>query len=63
VHVDRAIARQQGDGEQILGGPIVNIGGWAPQDEGRGARATREAIADIDGYANAAGDERFVTLS
>jgi len=58
VHADRAITRPAA--AEILGGAIVNIAAWVPQDDDVGLRATREAV---DGRAeHSESTRRYVKL-
>jgi len=43
LHLDSALARVVGDEHVIVGGPLLNIAAWAPQEPIAAASATREA--------------------
>jgi serine/threonine-protein kinase len=53
LHVDEATVRMRGDHAEIIGGPIVDIGAWAPRQIIDGVCATPETLG-----MTAAGGER-----
>jgi serine/threonine-protein kinase len=62
VHADRCIMRTTPAGLEIIGGPLVRIGGWAPQGQMSGVCATSEAVAGLSAFAGSVHEGNFVVL-
>jgi serine/threonine-protein kinase len=63
VHADKALVRNSGQGPEIVGGAILTIGAWVPQENTDGLCATLQACEGLPAAGTAHPGERYVKIS
>ncbi len=49
VHADKALVRTSTEGPEVIGGPILSIGAWVPEEDAAQLRATAPACEGLPG--------------
>jgi tRNA A-37 threonylcarbamoyl transferase component Bud32 len=62
VHADKALIRSSNQGPEIIGGAILAIGAWVPQENADGLCATAHACEGLPGLNSAPAGGRYMTI-
>jgi serine/threonine-protein kinase len=62
VHADKALIRTSNQGPEIIGGAILTLGTWVPQQKPQGLYATSQACEGLPGLGTALEGDRYISI-